>query len=83
MAEPCKYCQKPTQPGQALCDDCLNNWQVIRPIIQARLQVNLGEDTRENLPIRDREFKRLDALWKRNRKQFANEVNQWYGSVQQ
>lgn len=80
MAE-CKKCNKPAPNGQPICDDCLNNWQVCRQIIQDRLQSNLGEATRQTQPIMDREFRRLDALWKRDRKKFAQEVNQWYNET--
>jgi hypothetical protein len=77
----CKKCNRNAQPGQALCDDCLNNWLVMREIIQARLTSQYGEATRENLPSQQNEFKRLEHTWKRDREQFKKEVNAWYANM--
>jgi len=78
----CNHCKKAAPVGQALCNTCLNDWQNMRGIIQARLQAQLGEATRETQPIITREFNRLDTLWRRDRKAFSNEVNLWYNPAQ-
>ncbi len=77
----CKNCQRVTEPGKALCERCINNWLVMRGIIQNRLTSQHGEATRENTPIMQREMNRLDALWKRDRVKFSQEVNKWYENV--
>jgi hypothetical protein len=74
----CKKCNREAPITQALCNDCLNNWLIMRQIIQKRLTDQYGEATRETGPIMQREINRLDALWRRDRDQFKKEANQWY-----
>lgn len=74
----CKKCNRETPATQALCNECLNNWLIMRQIIQQRLTSQYGEATRETQPTMQREFNRLEALWKRDRDLFKKEVNTWY-----
>ena len=74
----CKNCNREAPATQAICDDCINNWLVMRTIIQGRLTAQYGEATRENLPSMQNEMRRLENTWKRNRDQFKKEVNTWY-----
>jgi hypothetical protein len=74
----CKKCNHPATVGQALCDECLNSWLIMRDIIKQRLTAQYGEPTRETLSIQQNEMKRLENIWKRDREQFKKEVNTWY-----
>lgn len=74
----CKKCNRETAPNQPICDLCIGNWLVMREVIQNRLKVKYGEPTHETGPAIQREVNRLDALWKRDRDRFKNEVNAWY-----
>lgn len=74
----CKKCSREAPIGQALCNECVNNWLVVREIIQGRLTAQYGEATRENLPSQQQEMQRLENTWKRDREQFKKEVNTWY-----
>lgn len=77
----CKNCNRETQPGQPICDGCVNNWLVMRGIIQDRLKAQYGPATRETLPSQQREMSRLENTWKRDREQFKKEVKVWYANV--
>jgi len=74
----CKNCNREAPVGQAVCHECVDNWLIMRQIIQQRLTAQYGEATRENLPSQQNEMKRLENTWKRDREQFKKEVNTWY-----
>ena len=75
----CKNCNQETAPGQPICDACVNNWSVMRGIIQERLTAQYGPATRENMQSHQREMSRLENTWKRDRDAFKKEIAQnWY-----
>lgn len=74
----CKNCNRETTPAQPICDQCINNWLVMRGIIQQRLTDQYGPATRENLPAQQREISRLENTWKRDREAFKKEIQNWY-----
>jgi hypothetical protein len=46
----CKNCNGATTTGQPICDTCVNNWLIMRQVIQKRLTDQYGPATRENMP---------------------------------
>jgi hypothetical protein len=78
----CKNCEKETAPGQPICDSCVNNWSIMRGIIQKRLTDQYGPATRENLTAHTQEMNRLENTWKRDRDAFKREIAQnWYAKT--
>lgn len=75
----CKNCNGATTTGQPICDTCVNNWLIMRQVIQKRLTDQYGPATRENMPAQQTEMSRLENLWKRDRDIFKREIAQnWY-----
>jgi hypothetical protein len=77
----CKNCNREAPHTQALCNECVNNWLVMRNIIKKRLTDQYGEATRETMPIMQTEMNRLETSWKRDRDLFKKEVNTWYNQT--
>lgn len=78
----CKNCNRETAPTQPICDECVNNWSVMRGIIQARLTAQYGPAARENMQAHQREMSRLENTWKRDRDVFKKEIAQnWYPKI--
>lgn len=73
----CNNCQQETAIPHVYCLKCLNNWLIMREIVNKKLLTKYGEVTRQNFPIYNQEIRRLNNLWKRNRDEFEREIAKW------
>jgi hypothetical protein len=70
----CRKCGVEIYPNERICRKCLSDWFNIRREAFAYVQHIHGKMCGENLPVLQKEMKRLDRLWKRDPTKFYEEI---------
>lgn len=71
----CKRCHGDAWPNKSICPKCLSAWSNMRTIVWDYLQNKYGKLSPETLPILQKETRRLDKLWRKDKALFEKEIN--------
>ncbi|MDR2084359.1 MAG: hypothetical protein LBP67_05130 [Bacteroidales bacterium] len=71
----CVRCGDETPFSSAICDYCLDKWIEMRGYVFDALQDKYGMLSHENYQTFNKEMKRLDKIWKKDKAKFEEELN--------
>ena len=66
----CKTCGKDTVGNMNFCYGCLNDWSEMRKQIWNHHEKKYGKLSIDNLKIRQKYTKRLEAIWRKDKNKF-------------
>jgi len=66
----CRTCGKDTIGNMNFCYECLNNWSSMRKQIWNYHEEKYGKLSNNNLKIRQKDTKRLEAIWRKDKNKF-------------
>ena len=70
----CIRCGTETGGKQRICFSCLNSWSNMRLRAWEWIQDKHGELSQANLPIFQKEIRRLERIWRKDRAAFELEI---------
>ena len=71
----CKTCWKEIYPGERICHSCLKEWTDMRTIAHKAAQKKYGKMNGENLKDIQKEMRRLEKLWRKDKQKFELETS--------
>lgn len=66
----CRRCGGDTYGSQSICSRCLSDWSAMRKLIWDYHEKIYGKLTNENLKIRQKDTKRLEKIWRKDKEKF-------------
>ena len=70
----CIRCGK-CEAVKRICYSCLDKWEEMRKAIWDYHETNYGKLTPDNLKVRQKDTKRLERIWKKDKGEFLMEMD--------
>jgi len=72
----CKRCGGDTIGNQRICFRCLRDWSAMRKLIWDHTEKKYGKLSADNLKIRQKETKKLEAIWRKDKDKFQEIIKE-------
>ena len=72
----CKRCGGDTYGSQTICSRCLSDWSAMRKLIWVYTEKKYGKLSADNLKIRQKETKKLEAIWRKDKDKFQEIIKE-------
>ena len=72
----CIRCGGDTFGNQKICSKCLMDWSAMRKVIWDYHSKKHGKISKENLAFRQKDTKRLEKIWRKDKNKFQEIINE-------